>query len=377
MKDLKIEKIKKPSNKKSKRKRVYCQSIDVDVRNPEDRKAPDPEDLRAFTKQMSEFQVDQPAILPLFRKLYLKENSAEQADSEKNGTASRKPVLKEKLETIMRNNPKLEPKDIKFPNLLLFSEEEIEYVNHLTLKQWECEEWYLHRAGFITASMCRRVYTRQMTLDKNEKADASKLVESIAVSKTPPTSVSHSIEEPKNGREWGLLHEESARHAYRMTASHLHHKLKLVSKGFLISKTKPFLGASLDNIQTCECVESCDAAVVEYKCPWKHRHLQPKEAFLTPEIGGVKDGNVFSLKTTCPYYFQVQLQMFVSELTLCNFVVWTEKGIFTLPVTYDARFMSNVCEVMEKFWLVNVLPFLMSELLPVEGTLCIKYKNKF
>lgn len=120
---------------------------------------------------MSEFKVDQPAILPLFRKQYLKENSAEQADTDSESTASRKSVLKEKLETIMRNNPKLESKNIQ--NVLSFSEEEIEYVNHLTLKQWECEDWYLHRTGFITASMCQRVYTRQITLDKNETADAS------------------------------------------------------------------------------------------------------------------------------------------------------------------------------------------------------------
>ncbi|CAH3035244.1 unnamed protein product [Porites lobata] len=42
--------------------------------------------------------------------------------------------------------------------------------------------------------------------------------------------------------------------------------------------------------------------------------------------------------------------MFVSGLTLCIFVVWTNKGIFTVEVTYDPSFMSVVCAKLEKFW---------------------------
>ena len=80
--------------------------------------------------------------------------------------------------------------------------------------------------------------------------------------------------EPQNPREWGLFHEESARRAYQRVASHTHHKLELVSKGFLISKSKPFLGASVDNIQRCQCSDGCPNKVLEYKCPW---HLKIKK----------------------------------------------------------------------------------------------------
>ena len=31
-------------------------------------------------------------------------------------------------------------------------------------KQWQCKEWY-HKTGFITASKCKRVFTRQETLE--------------------------------------------------------------------------------------------------------------------------------------------------------------------------------------------------------------------
>ena len=109
--------------------------------------------------------------------------------------------------------------------------------------------------------------------------------------------------EPQNARKWGLIHEESARKAYRRVASHTHHKLELISKGFLISKLKPFLGASLDNIQKFQCSDGCPDTVTELKCPWKHRDLDPKEAFLTPEIGGIQNENELALKSTTKYFF--------------------------------------------------------------------------
>ena len=97
-------------------------------------------------------------------------------------------------------------------------------------------------------------------------------------------------------------------------------------------KVKAFLGASLDNIQKFQCSDGCSDTVTEFKCPWKHRDLDPKE---TPEIGGIQNGNELALKSTTKYFFQVQLQMFVSKLTLCNFVVWTEKesSLFRCPTT--------------------------------------------
>ncbi|KAL9977617.1 hypothetical protein ACROYT_G015041 [Oculina patagonica] len=121
------------------------------------------------------------------------------------------------------------------------------------------------------------------------------------------------------------------------------------------------MGASLDNIQKCECSNGCPNKVVEYKCPWKHRDLHQKEAFLTPEISGIRNGNEFALKPSSKYYFQLQLEMFVSELILNVLVVWTRKGIFTVEVPYNPSFMSNVCFKLEKYWISQVLPFMMIE----------------
>ena len=313
---------------------------------------------------MCQLKTDFPVILPLFKKVYcspeadtldLNDEPAESTDNK-----AETGIMNTKLQEVMGNHPNISTEEVL--SLLSFSDAEREHVDNNTSKQWQCEEWYLHKAGFITASKCKRVFTRQETLDKNKEEDVSKLVEVIALAKTPHTHPQQQEMEPQNAREWGLFHEESARKAYQRVASHIHHKLELVSKGFLISKSKPFLGASVDNIQQCQCSDGCPNKVVEYKCPWKHRDLHPKEAFLTPEIGGIKNGEEFTLKPTSQYYFQLQLQMFVSELAFNVLVVWTTKGIFNVEVPYNPSFMLNVCAKLEKFWKIQVLPFLMAEI---------------
>ena len=121
-------------------------------------------------------------------------------------------------------------------------------------------------------------------------------------------------DDPQTPRQWGLRHESSARQSYLKVECKKHHKLTIVSKGFLISKSHPFIGPSVDNIRLCSCATNFPHIVVEYKCPMEHREIPPKLTFLTPEIGGKKVGNKFLLKPTCSYYTQVQLQMFVAGL---------------------------------------------------------------
>ena len=81
--------------------------------------------------------------------------------------------------------------------------------------------------------------------------------------------------------------------AYYLTEGRKHRQLSLVSKGLIISKQKPFIGASPDNVTKCKCKPLCDSVVVEFKCPWSHKDLDPKEAFLKPEIGGMLDDKSF------------------------------------------------------------------------------------
>ena len=75
----------------------------------------------------------------------------------------------------------------------------------------------------------------------------------------------------------GLVKEEESRKCYMYVAGRQHHKIHLERKGFQISKKKPFLGASVDNIRSCKCSPDCGITVVEYKCPWVHRNSDQKK----------------------------------------------------------------------------------------------------
>ena len=80
-----------------------------------------------------------------------------------------------KVLEILRNDPKTPAKEIA--QLLSFSDTERKQVERATVKQWECKEWYLHKAGFISPSKCKRVFTRQETLDKNPAENAKNFLD--------------------------------------------------------------------------------------------------------------------------------------------------------------------------------------------------------
>ena len=240
-------------------------------------------------------------------------------------------------------------------------------------------EWYKHKTGFITSSTAHRTLTMQKSIDKGLERNLSKLVETLACPKYP--SNFGVPDNPQNPRHWGLKHESSARQSYLRVERKRHHKLRLVSKGLLLSEKSPIIAASVDNIRLCSCATNCRSIVVEYKCPMKHQDITPKEAFLSSEIGGTKVGKKFLLKHTCHYYTQVQLQMYVTKLWSCDFVVWTKLGIFSVNVPYDAFFIETCVKKLQCFWITYVFPFLLKKLsinVEIEGKLflrLVQYKN--
>ena len=146
------------------------------------------------------------------------------------------------------------------------------------------KKWYKQRAGIVTVSKAKRVFNAR--LEKGSRFSILNLVEDITVLKCTFQNSSKVPGAPTNSQQWGLVHEDSARKAYYKIENKKHHKLKLVSKGVLICKSKPMIGASVHNIRTCKCLLGCPDAVVKYKCPWKHSNRSAKDAFLTPGIGG-------------------------------------------------------------------------------------------
>ena len=145
VKDLVIEKGKKPSHKKRKCKQVSSQNIETDVRAPEDTNPPD--EGYCHLKNT-------PVMLPLLKKLYgtPKEDTITEEPGQSNHNLPQTGIMSAKLLEILNNDPKTSAEE--FVKLLSFSDTERKQVERTTTKQKHCEEWYLHKTGFITASKC-------------------------------------------------------------------------------------------------------------------------------------------------------------------------------------------------------------------------------
>ena len=63
------------------------------------------------------------------------------------------------------------------------------------------------------------------------------------------------------------------------------------------------------------------------------------------------------LKTSHDYYYQVQGQMAVTGIHVCDFVIWTPKDISIQRINFDNEFWSNTClPKREHFFFYFFLP---------------------
>lgn len=96
--------------------------------------------------------------------------------------------------------------------------------------------------------------------------------------------------------------------------------------------------------------------------PLETQRPAPKRSFPNPRNWwDQKWKKKFALKPSSHYHFQLELHMFVSELTFNVLVVWTTKGIFTVEVPYNPSFMFDSCAKLKNFWKSQV-PFTMAEI---------------
>ena len=115
---------------------MYSQSIDIDIRAPEDTNPPDEEFLGKSTQKMCQFKTDGPVILPLFKKLYCTPEAEKDLHDEPAETSGNKPetgIMHTKLQEVLRNDPNISTEDVL--RFLSFNDAEREHVERTTSKQ--------------------------------------------------------------------------------------------------------------------------------------------------------------------------------------------------------------------------------------------------
>ncbi|KAH9380660.1 hypothetical protein HPB48_015870 [Haemaphysalis longicornis] len=191
---------------------------------------------------------------------------------------------------------------------LVIEPEVARLVEAETKDQAKSTKWFTFRAGRITASNAKAVCRTSIP--------------------SPSMSLLNKICSPEHTQfwapqtAWGKEHEETARQAYATASASIHLNFQCATAGLHISVEKPFLAATPDGLVTCSC---CGEGVLEVKCPYNGRNGTVKELALSKSACVSLTGGKLRLRTDHSYYYQVQLQMFVTQRKYCDFVLWTPK----------------------------------------------------
>lgn len=118
-----------------------------------------------------------------------------------------------------------------------------------------------------------------------------------------------------------------------MEASHT--TFGLNSVGLCLNPTYGYFGATPDGLVECSC---CEMGCVEVKCPFCARDIGLEDINILKKVG--LGGDDKELSENHPYYYQIQMQLALTGLGYCDFVVWS--------FFQEGDFARNVGEVFYK-----------------------------
>ena len=242
----------------------------------------------------------------------------------------------------------------EFLKVLTFSNSDREIINKATQGQHKSKAWHEMRHLLVTGKTIKALYTRQNTVEKNPLTDVFLTVKNFMAQKEYNENQRY-----PDAIEHGIKEEGNAKFYYSKVCEKQHSAFKLEEPGLLISTKYPWVGASLDGIGKCSCG---NPTVVEIKCPFNGKDLDPKIAFLLPSVGGTKDANGnFYLNENHLHYFQVATYMAVSGCNTCDFVIYTSKGIHVVTINFNPNFWETVVTKVYKFYCKQIVPSILRE----------------
>lgn len=179
--------------------------------------------------------------------------------------------------------------------------------------------WRKTRKTRITASIAHYVVRTCRTQGRTGKFDTSFLKQHILNLKIRSKAI-----------DWGVKNEEAALREYSNKVGE-----KFSKCGIFVDSSLSCLSATPDGINESRSV------IVEIKCPYSVR-------FKKPEATSFLQNN--SLKKNHMYYTQVQIQMYVTKIFKCDFVVWTPSGIFIEPILYNEVYVNECLQHIETYF---------------------------
>ena len=132
--------------------------------------------------------------------------------------------------------------------------------------------------------------------------------------------------------------------------------VNLIQPGLILSKSHPFLGASLDSVVTN--VDNLETWGVEIKCPSSKLDQSINDVLKDKKFYLEKANGKIQLKRSQKYFYQIQGHMFCTQLRRLDFVVYFGKNVplYVETVTFDENFWQKILPRIEFFFRRAVVP---------------------
>lgn len=248
-----------------------------------------------------------------------------------------------------------EEKD-RFIKSLKYNSEDRKKITQITEGQSQNLEWYSQRIGSLTASNFGPIL-RFMSVSGRKPDGLIKRIQNYrqrGMTCVPRTYVP--------ALKWGLKCESVACKSYEAIITGQHKQVKVMPSGLCVCDSDLYLRASPDAIVSCVCHQY--HWLLEIKCPWSVRNIDPADAVDSGATKYVrKTDGVYSLipGAACGYYEQVQGTMAVCGLSRCDFVIWTMRGVLVIPVEFDSVFWDDAKCQLRKFCECYVVTEILTE----------------
>ena len=199
-------------------------------------------------------------------------------------------------------------------------------IEESTRGQSSNELWFSFRKGVITASRAHDVLAKMRKIKK----DPSKCIDTWSLNQTISGMILTNPDLP--ALKYGHTMETEASNTFYELMKSKHSKLTVTECGLYLDVEIPYVGGSPDRIVNCLC---CPPACLEIKCPYSINYMSPKdERVKLPYLKKDTAGNFF-LNKKHRYYTQCQVQMAVTRISSCYFMVWTPHGHIIEKMTLD------------------------------------------
>ena len=153
---------------------------------------------------------------------------------------------------------------------------------------------------------------------------------------------------------FGQDNEDLARQLYTFAHQLQHPDVNVKQTGLHLDPDRPFLAASPYGLVDCP---QCGPGLVEIKCSYKYRNMEPGDAAVQQGYHFLLDeNNLISLRLNSSWYYQVQCQLGACRRACCDVVLFTSKGIAICKVIAAPSVWDEIKSKSRMFFEKYIIP---------------------